>query len=218
VIRCRAGNRCWEGRLRQSHQTLRRRPELDRRIRPMAFSLSHTSPSEWKYISEGIATVVFSYNGPHHLIFTGRVLRLRKVPREGHGPPHFVSDDNPVAFQQTVVSRLLDPSYLPDLQTIPLQSDWVEALSIHHDSFRPQERRSASVIDCTRQTGVLASDLIGGLSCAVEVKVNNYHPPEVPVESFSKSQNGASYLIATIYHQQASLSKLKHAGPACMFT
>jgi inositol-pentakisphosphate 2-kinase len=137
----------------------------------MPFSLSQTSPSEWKYISEGAATVVFSYNGPHHPILSGRVLRLRKAPREGHDPRHSASDDNLVAFQQCVVSRLLDPSYLPDLQTIPLQADWVEALSIHHESFRPQERRSTSVIDCSRQTGVLAPDLISGLSCAVEVKV-----------------------------------------------
>ena len=145
----------------------------------MTFSLSQTSPSAWKYISEGGATVVFSYNGPHHPILTGRVLRLRKASREGHGPRHSVSDDNLVAFQQNVVSRLLDPSYLPDLQTIPLQADWVKTLSIHHESFRPQERRSTSVIDCSRQTGVLAQDLIGGLSCAVEVKVNSHYPPKV---------------------------------------
>jgi inositol-pentakisphosphate 2-kinase len=157
----------------------------------MAISLSQTSPSDWKYISEGAATVVFSYNGSHHPILTGRVLRLRKTPREGHGPPrHPVSDDNPVAFQQCVVSRLLDPSYLPDLQTIPLQADWVEALSIHHESFRPQERRNTSVIDCSRQTGVLAPDLIGGLSCAVEVKVNNHYPPEVPIDNSPKAKMG----------------------------
>ena len=179
----------------------------------MAFSLSQTSPSEWKYISEGGANVVFSYNGLYHPILSGRVLRLRKASRERHAP-----DDDLVAFQQNVVSRLLDPSCLPDLQTIPLQADWVEALSIHHESFRPQERRSTSVIDCSRPTGVLAPDLIGGLSCAVEVKVNYHYPPEVPIDSFSKSQNGAFYLIATIYHQRVNPSKLKHAGPACIFT
>jgi inositol-pentakisphosphate 2-kinase len=133
--------------------------------------LSQTSPAQWKYISEGGATIVFSYNGPHHPTLTGKVLRLRKAPREGL--PHSISDDNPVAFQQNVISRLLDPSYLPDLQIISLQTDWVEALSIHHESFRPQERSSTSVIDCSRHSGVLAPDLIGGLSCAVELKVNN---------------------------------------------
>jgi len=156
----------------------------------MAISLSQTSPSEWKYISEGAATVVFSYNGPHHPILSGRVLRLRKAPRDGHGPPrHSVPDDNPVAFQQSVISRLLDLSCFPDLQTVSLQADWVEALSIHHESFRPQER-STSVIDCSRQTGVLAPDLIGGLSCAVEVKVNIHYPPEVPIVNFSKAKMG----------------------------
>jgi inositol-pentakisphosphate 2-kinase len=171
-------------------KTLRRRPELDRRTRPMTFFLSQTSPSEWKYISEGAATVVFSYNGPHHPILSGRVLRLRKAPREGHGPRHSVPDDNPVAFQQNVISRLLDSSYLPDLQTVPLQADWVEALSIHHESFRPQERRSTSVIESSRRTGVLAPDLIGGLSCAVEVKVNIHYPPEVPIDKFFKAKMG----------------------------
>ncbi len=131
----------------------------------MAFSLSHTSPSEWKYISEGGATLVFSYIGPFHPLLTGKVLRLRKAPRERHCPPRrSVVDDNPVEFQQIIVSRLLDPSYLPDLQTIPLQADWIEALFIHHEAFRPQKRRSASVVDCSRHTGVLAPDLIGGLS------------------------------------------------------
>jgi len=186
---------------------------------PMAIFLSQTSPSEWKYISEGGATVVFSYTGPHHPILTGKVLRLRKAPREGHGPPrHSVSDDNQVAFQQNVVPRLLDSSYLPGLLTIPLQADWVEALSISHESFRPQERRSTSGIDCTRHSGVLALDLITGFSCAVEVKVNNNYLPEVPNDDSIKSQNGASYLIATIYLQRASPSKVKLAGPACMLT
>jgi inositol-pentakisphosphate 2-kinase len=135
--------------------------------------LSQSSPTQWKYISEGGASIVFSYTGPHHPVLTGKVLRLRKAPREGHRPPHSISEDLTVAFQQNVISRLLDPSYLPDLQIIPLQADWVEALSIHHESFRPQERRNTSTIDCSKHTGVLAPDLISGLSCAVEVKVNN---------------------------------------------
>jgi inositol-pentakisphosphate 2-kinase len=146
----------------------------------MAFCISQTSPTRWKYISEGGATIVFSYNGPHHPVLTGKVLRLRKAPREGHWPPQDENPDLTVAFQQNVISRLLDPSYLPDLQTIPLQAEWVDALSIYHESFRPRERRGISVIDRSRHTGVLAPDLIGGLSCAVEVKVNNHYLPEVP--------------------------------------
>ena len=124
--------------------------------------------------------MVFSYNGPHQPILTGKVLRLRKAPHEGLRP---LQDENPdltATFQQNVISRLLDPSYLPDLQTIPLQTEWVDALSIYHESFRPRERRCISAIDRSRRTGLLAPDLIGGLSCAVEVKVNNHYLPELP--------------------------------------
>jgi inositol-pentakisphosphate 2-kinase len=143
----------------------------------MAISLSaETSPAQWKYISEGGATTVFSYNGPHHPVLTGKVLRLRKRKLNAIT----ISDDQPdlvVIFQQKIISRLLDPSYLPELQLVALQTDWVEAFSVHHESFRPQERRSISMIDCSRHTGVLAPDLIGRLSCAVEVKVNSHPSP-----------------------------------------
>ena len=37
-----------------------------------------TSPSDWKYVSEGGATIVFSYVGPPRADFTQTVLRLRK--------------------------------------------------------------------------------------------------------------------------------------------
>lgn len=44
-----------------------------------------TSPSDWKYVSEGGATIVFSYAGPTHPDFTRSVLRLRKSVT--HPPP-----------------------------------------------------------------------------------------------------------------------------------
>jgi Inositol-pentakisphosphate 2-kinase len=149
----------------------RQAPRIYSRL--MALRLSETSPAEWKYISEGGATIVFSYQGPCHPILTGKVLRLSKTPREG---PLCVSDDNPqlaVESQQKVISRLLSPSYLVDLQVVPLEAQWVEAFAVHHESSRPQERRSTSMINLTGRTGVLAPDLIGGLSCAVEIKVNS---------------------------------------------
>ena len=154
----------------------------------MAVSLSCTSPAQWKYISEGGATIVFSYIGPHHAIFTGKALRLRKTSRE-EGPDklHPVSGDQPdfsITFQQRIISRLLDSSYLPDLQVVALQAEWVEAFSSYHESFRPRGRRSISTIDYSRRTGVLAPDLIGGSYCAVEVKVNIHHHPEVPNDNF----------------------------------
>ena len=41
-------------------------------------SVTDTSPQDWKYISEGGATIVFSYTGDNPL-FNGTVLRLRKT-------------------------------------------------------------------------------------------------------------------------------------------
>lgn len=41
-----------------------------------------TSPtSDWRYVSEGGATIVFSYIGPPHHQFDGTVLRLKKTTR-----------------------------------------------------------------------------------------------------------------------------------------
>lgn len=134
--------------------------------------LSQTSPTDWKYISEGGATIVFSYKGPPHPILTGKVLRLRKASSQAGGT---LIDELAVTFQQKIVSRLVDPTYLVDLQIVPLEAHWVETFSLYHESSRPPERRSTSTIDSSRRTAVLASDLVGGIPCAVEVKVNNHN-------------------------------------------
>ncbi|KAG9096090.1 Inositol-pentakisphosphate 2-kinase [Ceratobasidium sp. UAMH 11750] len=44
-------------------------------------NLSSTHPRHWKYISEGGATIVFSYRGPPHDVFSHSVVRLRKCVR-----------------------------------------------------------------------------------------------------------------------------------------
>ncbi|KAH9966403.1 inositol-pentakisphosphate 2-kinase [Russula dissimulans] len=136
----------------------------------MAIDISQTSPDQWSYIAEGNTTIVFSYSGPRHPILTGKALRLRKALRESQdAAPSFVQD-HAVVFQHKVLPRLLDRSYLPDLQTVPLQSNWVEGFSTHHEPFRPHKRRIKSVIDCSERTAVLVADLIGGLPCVVELK------------------------------------------------
>lgn len=54
--------------------------------------LSKTHPKHWKYISEGGATIVFSYRGPHHPIFSNSVVRLRKCVRPG-GAEHAMATE-----------------------------------------------------------------------------------------------------------------------------
>ncbi|KAG9091154.1 Inositol-pentakisphosphate 2-kinase [Ceratobasidium sp. 370] len=44
-------------------------------------NLSSTHPRHWRYISEGGATIVFSYRGPPHPVFSHSVVRLRKCVR-----------------------------------------------------------------------------------------------------------------------------------------
>ncbi|KAI9465964.1 inositol-pentakisphosphate 2-kinase [Lactarius psammicola] len=135
------------------------------------FMLSQTSPTDWKYISEGGATAVFSYRGLPHPALTGKVLRLRKASSQAGGSSIDIDIPEPaVTFQQKIISRLVDPTYLVDLQIVPLEAHWVETFSLHHESSRPPERRSTSTIDSSRRTAVLASDLVGGVPCAVEVK------------------------------------------------
>ena len=46
-----------------------------------------TSPHDWKYVSEGGSTIVFSYAGPPHPHFDGTALRLRKGPVPEHDEP-----------------------------------------------------------------------------------------------------------------------------------
>lgn len=41
--------------------------------------ISDTKVTDWKYVAEGGATIVFAYIGPLHPLFTGTVLRLRKI-------------------------------------------------------------------------------------------------------------------------------------------
>lgn len=62
-----------------------------------AFSLdiSDTKLSDWKYVAEGGATIVFAYIGSQHPLFTGKVLRLRK--RKHH-------KSHPHALQKQTVS------------------------------------------------------------------------------------------------------------------
>lgn len=54
--------------------------------------LSTTSPKHWKYISEGGATIVFSYRGPPHPVFSNSVVRLRKCVRPG-GAEHAMATE-----------------------------------------------------------------------------------------------------------------------------
>lgn len=128
--------------------------------------LATTEPSHWKYVSEGGATVVFSYIGPANPHFDRSVLRLRKASGLAEE-----ADDPIVDFQNRCTSRLIPPIHLPRLRSVLLKENWVQRMISFHDDFRPTERRSKGGIDAARSKGVLATDLVGGDWVAVEIKV-----------------------------------------------
>jgi inositol-pentakisphosphate 2-kinase len=138
----------------------------------------HTNPNNWRYVSEGGATIVFSYAGPPHPKFDGTCLRLRKIPAsvkkyaQSLADSESERDDPTIEYQSKCMERLIPPQYLPRLETVVLDRSWLEALVSLHDSVRPEERRKKGGINLERKKGVLATDLVGGNWLAVEIKVS----------------------------------------------
>ncbi|KAL4265343.1 Inositol-pentakisphosphate 2-kinase [Pleurotus pulmonarius] len=138
-------------------------------------SVADTLPLEWKYISEGGATAVFSYVGPSDPQFDGMVLRLRKCPlghpaRSAEEMTQEEPDDATVEFQRRCMERLVPPIHLPRMVSVKLNEPWLRAFSEAHNIDRRAERRRVDEIDWSRTKGVLATDLIGTDGLAVEIK------------------------------------------------
>lgn len=133
-----------------------------------SIDLSDSDPGDWAYLSEGGATMVFSYTGPPHLVYSTKVLRARKSSDE-HGPTHH--SDQLLQFNRTIVARLLDPEYLPELLPAHASRDWLSQLADGAEKRRPPERSSGVGLDVTRSNLALATDLVGGRGLAVEIKV-----------------------------------------------
>ncbi|KAI0664711.1 inositol-pentakisphosphate 2-kinase [Cubamyces menziesii] len=162
--------------------------------------IEHTSPRDWKYISEGGSTIVFSYAGPSHPQFDGTALRLRKRPVSAAAPtqgvPHGYEtqqssenqadgdtsekaekeeeadepDDPTIVFQRTVIERLVPRAHLPRLDAVHVARAWLAELAALTEPLRPPERRAADAIDTDRRKAVLATNLVGGEGWAVEIK------------------------------------------------
>lgn len=136
---------------------------------------AQSRPQDWVYLSEGGSTIVFSYTGPIHPNFSGKVLRLRKASLNGISHDSTIDEDDPViAFQNTVIANLLPSNFLPDLEVVLLDAEWLAALEVLRNDDRPAERRAKDQIDKARRKGILATDLIGGADIlAIEIKVQS---------------------------------------------
>lgn len=151
-------------------------------------SITDTSPSDWRYVSEGGATIVFSYVGPPNPEYTGTVLRLRKsaatmgayplgASRSREPSPIRIDDttdepDDPmIEYQRKCMERLIPREHLARLESVRLERGWLKDLVAMHDVVRPTTRSVSDHVDLTRKKGVLATDLVGGDWLAVEIKV-----------------------------------------------
>lgn len=152
---------------------------------------STTSANHWRYVSEGGATIVFAYTGSQNDSFTGTVLRLRKIPNKSlafgpfntsHQPRPGVPrvpvadeleepEDASVAFQHRCMERLIPPVHLPRLESVTLEEVWLIEFAKQHETERPMSRRKEDCVDVSRRKGVIATNLVGSIGIAVEIKV-----------------------------------------------
>ena len=138
--------------------------------------ITATSPTDWKYISEGGSTIVFSYIGPPNPDFDETALRLRKVDHDASltDTPSFEEvepDDPSIIFQHRIIERIFPRHHLPLLDAVKVDRPWLEQLARLTEEHRPSERRKRDKIDTHKHKAVLATDLVGGLGWAVEIKV-----------------------------------------------
>lgn len=181
-------------------------------------NVAQSHPQEWAYLSEGGSTIVFSYTGPFHPSFTGKVLRLRKISLEAlHHRSIDEEDDDPViAFQKTVIAPLVPSNFLPDLDVVLLDPGWLAALELLRDRDRPTERRAKDKIDRARQKGILATDLISGADIlAIEIKVQSESPYVVDRSLTFLSPSGASCPMPLTCPRTLQRSRHPLAGSVC---
>lgn len=189
--------------------------------------ITNSQPEDWVYISEGGATIVFSYKGSPNPDFSGRVLRLRKTPRLDTVPDvshtsigEEEPDDPSITFLHEVISHFVPGTFLPDLDVVLLDPAWLDVLEQLRDHDRPPERRKKDKIDKWRRKGVLATDLIGGQdTMAIEIKVGARLIMRIVISRMivisTSSPSGVSCRIHGIYHPKRRRSRCRHVDSAC---
>lgn len=183
--------------------------------------ITDTQPIDWVYVSEGGATIVFSYRGREDPRFDGRVLRLRKTTLLSSATPSCdidgeEPDDPMVSFQKDFISQLVPQAFLPELDVVLLDPSWLYLLESLRDRDRPPERRMKDGIDKGRRKGVLATNLIGGEgTIAVEIKVRAKLISVLTAASHPRSPSGGSCQKHIIYQRRQRIRRHRRVGFAC---
>jgi len=144
-----------------------------------SLDITNVRVQDWRYVSEGGATIVLSYTGSDPQI-SRKVLRLRKrlLGPDRATDHHPDSDDvSTLEFQNRVVARLVPTEFLPELEYVSVDRPWLEEMASFCEQSRPLGRREKDVIDVTQRRAILATDLVGGVPLVIEIKVClNCHP------------------------------------------
>lgn len=134
--------------------------------------LSGTPTSDWQYVAEGGANIVFGYHGSDTQ-YKGRALRI---------PKNYNESDLATTWREDLLPRLLPAQDLPGKSAVKLSRQWVQNLVDASAGSRPQERRDADQIDFWPEEvlGSLMEDLRSGPKesgqriLAIEIKVCPY--------------------------------------------
>lgn len=127
-----------------------------------------TSSDHWRYLSEGGATIVFSYSGPDER-FHDVVLRISKGGHFGSRTTEDEALDTSIMFQSEIISRLVPHEYLLDIAMVSIRRSWLEALSVLSASSRPASR--ADSINTSQTRALLVPNLVSS-PISVEIKVS----------------------------------------------
>jgi hypothetical protein len=131
---------------------------------------SGTPTSDWHYVAEGGANIVFGYHGPDSQ-FEGRALRI---------PKNYEESNLASTWRDDLLPRLLMTKDLPSRSAVKLSGNWVKDLIKVSAENRPQARRDADQSELWSEVvvGSLMDDLRsepkrqGQKVLAIEIKVS----------------------------------------------
>lgn len=148
-------------------------------------AIQSSSTTEWTYLAEGGAHLVFAYRGTAPSL-CNKVLRVRK----DHVQPsvHAISEKKATSYERarlhfanSVTPALVPPELSPTECRVTVAADWIRQLEQDSLRVRPEGRISVSARPSKNQplpSGTLlevslVENLLGGLGdVAVEIKVN----------------------------------------------
>ncbi|OWZ78206.1 inositol-pentakisphosphate 2-kinase [Cryptococcus neoformans Tu401-1] len=135
-----------------------------------------TQPSDWAYIAEGGAHIVFSYQGQSKTYAT-RALRVRKPSATTESLAQAEENDVSGQWRRNILPKLVPRQLLTTSREVTLEEGWYKELLAMVDVVRPAQRKSA--IDLAAKgdrRGVLLEDLTsnvdddGAITVAIEIK------------------------------------------------